>query len=378
MRKRFAIPCHCEAGIRQPADGGRSNPVRQRFESRDCFAPLAMTGLLFCASLFTPSNLPAQDIHFSQYMTTPLHNSPALTGLFEGDFRLGANYRSQWGSVTVPYRTFAASGDMLIANGLLDGDLVGAGLWLYSDRAGDIAFGTNEAMLSLAYHKRLSEYGTHFLSAGFQAGIAQRGFDASKVTLDNQFADFGMSITIPPNESFGKSSIIYPDVAAGVSWLLAPTARSSIYAGAGFFHLNTPNQSFMSDVVPMDIRQTVFAGGSFALSGRMSLYPRAIAHLQGAHTEYSFGTYLGLHMNHTVSVHETTLAFGVSSRWNDAVIFGVMLNHDALGIGVSYDLNMSELAVASTARGGPEMALGYMIDRGRHRLEGTVGNCPRF
>ena len=44
----------------------------------------------------------AQDIHFSQYYSAPLTINPALTGGFAGDYRAGVNYRTQWGSVTVP------------------------------------------------------------------------------------------------------------------------------------------------------------------------------------------------------------------------------------------------------------------------------------
>ena len=55
---------------------------------------------------FTGLTLQAQDVHFSQFYAAPLLVNPAQTGNFSGTARVGANYRDQWGSITVPYRTF--------------------------------------------------------------------------------------------------------------------------------------------------------------------------------------------------------------------------------------------------------------------------------
>jgi len=43
------------------------------------------------------SVLSAQDLHFSQFMQTPLLINPAHTGFIpDGDYRVGVNYRNQW------------------------------------------------------------------------------------------------------------------------------------------------------------------------------------------------------------------------------------------------------------------------------------------
>ena len=39
----------------------------------------------------------AQDLHFSQFMNSPLTTNPANTGFIPGgDYRIGINYRNQW------------------------------------------------------------------------------------------------------------------------------------------------------------------------------------------------------------------------------------------------------------------------------------------
>jgi len=54
-----------------------------------------------------------QDLHFSQFMNSPLLTNPANTGFIPAaDYRLGMNYRNQWSSImTVPYKTISAYGD---------------------------------------------------------------------------------------------------------------------------------------------------------------------------------------------------------------------------------------------------------------------------
>ncbi len=47
----------------------------------------------------------AQDIHYSQFYASPLTLNPALTGVNECNYRIGAMYRNQWKSVTTPYQT---------------------------------------------------------------------------------------------------------------------------------------------------------------------------------------------------------------------------------------------------------------------------------
>src|SRR3982751_3033452 len=54
----------------------------------------------------------AQDPKFSQYFAAPLSLNPAFTGFFDGDYRIAANTRQQWGNLGDPYNTYSVSGDV--------------------------------------------------------------------------------------------------------------------------------------------------------------------------------------------------------------------------------------------------------------------------
>ncbi len=47
---------------------------------------------------FSFQTLQAQDVHFSQYYTFAQALNPALTGNFDGSYRVALIYRNQWSS----------------------------------------------------------------------------------------------------------------------------------------------------------------------------------------------------------------------------------------------------------------------------------------
>ena len=47
-----------------------------------------------------------QDIHFSQFYSSPLTLNPAYTGNYEGNWRVMSNYRTQWSAIAEPYKTY--------------------------------------------------------------------------------------------------------------------------------------------------------------------------------------------------------------------------------------------------------------------------------
>ena len=82
------------------------------------------TSCCFCLGfLFILNPLFAQDIHFTQYYNSPLNVSPALTGVFQQDMRIALNWRNQWRSVPVDYRTYSAAFDTKFMEDKLDKEM---------------------------------------------------------------------------------------------------------------------------------------------------------------------------------------------------------------------------------------------------------------
>src|SRR5687767_14330170 len=111
----------------------------------------------------------SQDMHFSQFYMTPLMQNPALTGFFDGNYRISGIARSQWKSVTTPYKTIGGALDWNFRSGFNNQDMYGDGMNIMSDRAGDSHFTTTRVDLSTAYSKSLDNFNRGYLSAGIQA-----------------------------------------------------------------------------------------------------------------------------------------------------------------------------------------------------------------
>ena len=110
----------------------------------------------------------AQDPNFSQFFASPLTLNPALTGKFDGVYRVAGNYRNQWPTIYNAFTTYTASFDAgILKNKIPDYDQFGVGVLGFADQAGDGVLKTNAAALSIAYHKSLDEDGYNQIGAGF-------------------------------------------------------------------------------------------------------------------------------------------------------------------------------------------------------------------
>src|SRR5687767_3318205 len=95
-----------------------------------------LSTLTVCVVMTMASN--AQDPNFSQFFSSPLTLNPALTGKFDGTFRIAGNYRNQWPTINEAFVTKTASIDFgILKNRLADIDQLGVGILGVTDRAGD-------------------------------------------------------------------------------------------------------------------------------------------------------------------------------------------------------------------------------------------------
>src|SRR5688572_3596877 len=97
---------------------------------------------VLCALLisFSFQLVNSQDLHFTLHQMTPLAFNPANTGAFYGSYRVSGLYRDQYRSVLGKgaFMTPTLSVDLPVIRGFKETDWVGVGLFLYSDKSGDI------------------------------------------------------------------------------------------------------------------------------------------------------------------------------------------------------------------------------------------------
>lgn len=307
--------------------------------------------------LLTCATLHAQDIHFSQVDANPLLLNPAYAGFYDGAGRFGVIYRNQWASVSIPFQTFALTGEMALWRDDTHRSGVSIGASLFSDHAGTLHYGTTSAHLSLAYFFALSRHGNNFLSLGLEGGYAQSGFDPTRAEMED------------PSESFLTLQSNYPLLAAGVAWYYQPSGELHTKIGLSMRNINQPNISYLNlDNTYLLRRYSLFARAEYRHWSSWSLMPVLLFQMQGDYRELVLGTDIKWYLAEG-GHHQISLRTGLAYRYADAIIVNLLMEYDAFLFNFCYDANISGLVPASNTIGAFELGMVYRMTKGKKKTK---------
>jgi type IX secretion system PorP/SprF family membrane protein len=333
--------------------------------------------LCFLTSLATS----AQDVHFSQIHASPTLLNPAMTGLFIGDMRFIANTKSQWQNITNGYKSVAGSMDMKLAE-MSNGDIVGGGLQLLADRAGDLDFKTNSVGLNFAYLKSIDK-GKNFISFGLQNAFVSNSVDYSKIiAFDDE----------PAIRNGANDQLSYWDISAGIGWFHNFSDDYAFNVGVSLSHINKPYISFFKDDYnDADVylfRKLVIHGtGDLKLSKKSVLKPSFLYASQGPHKETTVGSFWKYRASKDRRQRKpTSIYFGAWLRSNisknnfgaDAIIAAVRVDIQNTFMTFTFDVTVSSLNKVTYGNGGPEFSIVQVIDFKNKKRKPAKVECPAF
>lgn len=325
----------------------------------------------------------AQDIHFSQFYENSILRNPALTGIFSGDYKVGLDYRDQWGSVSNPYRTVSATAETRILANREVGDYVSLGLGAFYDKAGAIDFTSQEVYAAVAYNKAMNDEHNSYLSVGFTGGYSARFVDMNKMTFSSQYVN-----GYDPNNASGETapfkSLHNFDMGAGISLnsSIDRDNRANYYLGASVYHINHPTQIFNGgySTVKLPMKWQFSAGINLVFSEHFSLALHGNYSRQQPYNETIYGGLISYHGTTPGLPSIFAFSFGGFYRYQDAFIPTVRIDYANLTFGYSYDANNSSLATAGSGSSASANEITVYI-RGmyNHRSNPRDGvMCPRF
>jgi type IX secretion system PorP/SprF family membrane protein len=298
----------------------------------------------------------AQDFHFSQFINSPLLTNPANTGFIpDADYRLGANYRDQWASIPVPYRTYSIFGDAQLFRNKLESGWMGLGAVLLRDVAGSGNLTSTKGYVSVAYHQMLGL--SSLLSAGFNVGVANKRVDPAALHLGDQYVWNGkfFEASLPTADNFSSSTATYFDMQVGLNYAYFPTENAYFNAGVSVMHINTPKETFFvngSNEIPR--RYTAFVNGSFKLSENVIFNPNAYFSIQAKARE----TVAGGNIHYNLSGDgEKQLIGGAYYRLGDAAIAMAGFQLKSIRFTFTYDATVSYLRSYNGSKGAAEFSV---------------------
>lgn len=301
--------------------------------------------------------VPAQDVHFSQYYFSPLTLNPANTGNYDGDYRFFGNYRSQWRELSQAYNTYSAGGDFNVYPANIN--CSGGFLFLSDKSGGNLAI--TKIMPSLAIHHTFAKFRLNF---GIQPGLVIKTIDFYANTFPNQLNwNTGQYDNALPNFETGVvQRFSFFDFNTGAS-VARKFGKIEPELGYAFFHLNQPKESFFQTNNRLGIRQT----GTISLK----YYMNRFLILQG-HSMYGFTSEVsdwvsGLNIELVLmknQLYKNSIFAGFMWRSGlernpDAGIATIGFNYEKYTFGFSYDLTLSQLKTSVDSKGAFEIAIIY-------------------
>src|SRR3982751_5467671 len=188
----------------------------------------------------------SQDLHFSQFMNSPLTTNPANTGFIpDGDYRMGINYRNQWSSIMIlPYKTMSAFADAQIMKDKLDNGWIGIGGVILRDVAGSGNLTSTKVYGSVAYHQMLGY--SSLLSLGFNVGYANKQINTVNLKFPDQFDGKFFDNKMPTGVSLDRNNVSYLDLQVGMNYAYFPTENIYVNTGFSAHHVNKAQESFFT------------------------------------------------------------------------------------------------------------------------------------
>ena len=325
--------------------------------------------LLFISviSLLQSKQAFAQDPHYSQYNEISSYINPALCGVAY-DVRAMINYRSQWGSVSTPYKTYGGSAEFAIKHVKTKKAYLTAGLIIYEDVAGSGNMsqlhvgGILGAVVNTGAHSKLS-----FAATG---SFDQRRITGGNFQWENQYNGYQYDASVQ-GETVPTNQINYSDFGAGVNFHFAKSEKfisssdgHRFDMGFSAYHLNTPLISFYNTSESQYMKYINYMSFTIALPRvKANIIPSYILMFQGPSIELDAGIMFRYIVSEAAARSHLTKSMAISAgvyyRSTDAIIPQVLLEYSKYAIGVSYDFNTSQLTPYSRLQGGLELMLRY-------------------
>lgn len=340
--------------------------------------------LFFVLLFFSGIVVYAQDIQFSQFYQALLYQNPAFAGSGHKN-RVMAHQRLQWLGVgnstygSSKYLTSLVSYDTYFKK-----YASGIGAQVFYDRQGDGQISAVDISAMYSYELHINSH--YSFRSGFQLGWDSRTIDYSILTFPRQYSDSGFDNGVANPFSDVQSRKSYLDVSAG-----GVLYTNEYWIGVTAHHMNTPNQSFISEQSELPMKLALTGGYKFVLhedaSGlandptitEVTLTPTFHYKYQGKSDQFDLGLY-GHYKHYVIGGWYRGIPFkkfNTKLQNNESfVILGGYKTYN-MSFTYSYDYTVSTLRVIGTG-GAHEINITYIFPQKKWNKPTKRMPCPNF
>jgi type IX secretion system PorP/SprF family membrane protein len=331
--------------------------------------------IIIICFLFQTKFVLGQDMHFTQFYSSPLYLNPAFTGANVCS-RVSLVYRNQWPGIKKTYQSYLLSIDHFLPKQNL-----GVGLQCGVDNAGTGGLRTTIINPSIAYETKINK--TLAVRFGFQPGVTIKSINFNRLIFGDQIARGGNAgaSSVTTVEAPTKTKAFFDIGAGGLIY------TSKYWIGASFFHINTPNESLTeSEDVVLPLKYSVHGGAKFYLneSEKDPDLKKSVSIVgnyrgQGEFDQFDLGVYFSQYV-FTAGIWYRGIpglkAYKPGYRNDDAIALIFGFHQDRLNIGYSYDITISLLN--GLTQGAHEVTLSYQLCKTKKTKKRILVSCPKF
>ena len=316
----------------------------------------------------------AQDIHYTQFYNAPFQVSPSQIGLFDGYLRVQGNFRNQWASVPVGYKTTTLAVDKKFYS-KKENQFFAGGLVFNYDQAGFSKLNHSQVQVLGSFTRRTSK--KTYATVGSILSFNHRAFRLGDLTFDNQYdGQGGVDPSVNSGEAFPNLSNNFGNLAVGFNFRYQSKdtfalvdrleKRTKFDVGVGFYNLTRPNQSFVENTnVPLPIRISPYIFGTLKLTDEWDAVGSFLVQFQSTYLELNYGAAFKFHVNRQPG-KQLAIQAGMNFRSHD---FGeswsptAEVHYNNWRVGFSYEVNTSAFQIATDRNSGPELSVRYLFKR---------------
>lgn len=306
--------------------------------------------IILCLALFDSAK--SQDFIFSQYYASQPYLNPAMTGFFDGSYRVNLHFRNQWAGIGGGINSFGVNGDMKLGENDPEKDYVALGFCAYRDQIFNrVSYMTGR--FNFAYTKRLG-YGDlmHYLSFGANVGMDNKSVNTNFIYVDPA------QVEIPQ-----RSNIFIPNAGLGLNYQIVFPSFANVFMGGSVDHLVTDKVSIFNSDIRTEKRITMYSSARLKVTDKLFLLPTIMAAKQGSAQQINFGVAAQMLMRNYYDT-KGNIQVGVYSRLAndsyDAIVGMFRYENKGLQLGISYDHNLNELNQATGGYGAMELTIGFI------------------
>lgn len=314
-------------------------------------------------ALLSSSFVYSQDVHYSQRLVLDRERNPTFFNHFDGKWQLYSAYRQQWAAVGEPFVSSTANLVRKIKTSQKGLDFFAAAGFT-NDQSGDVKLDMNQ--LALVFGAQLqTEYGT--FEAALNNQWVTKSMNLNGVTFPEQYdRSIGrFNEQLASGENLPANSLDFFNFNFGLSWEKQLDPLWRLRTGLSLSNLTEPEESFFDENNRKNRGYGLQLLGSYAGFNGKVLEPYLSYYRAKGASELVLGSALSFQMLKGDLVQSIKPFLYVRTgvdRQTDALIVGSRVELLNFDLGLSYDVNVSELELATQNRGSFELSLVYTLD----------------